>query len=209
MQYLILLVLKIEIISSAKKVLKKQYADDVIVEILQAYKKRYRQLKTSAPRESTLGGRVLVELAAMCVAFHNQIMERGQSKEKATKTLYDLTWLVYQKMGKLTWLISSIGAKSNYTHLQKATGFFRRFPFTPPSYLWEDVDTGEGIIGFNCLRCPIAKYFESQNLSNVCVETWCNLDFLLAGKIWHSELIRTGSIAGGAEICDFRWKAVS
>ncbi len=209
MKIVIIFILKANIISSAKKVLKNHYAADALIEIIKGYKKRLRQLNAVAPEEDTPGGRIMVDLAVMSVAFFQELKERGQSKESATKILFDVTWLVYQKMAKLTWFVSGMGAKSTYSHLQKATGMFRRFPFSQPSYIWEDVDTERDIIGFNCLKCPVAEYFISHNLAEVCVETWCNLDYPLADKIWHSELIRTGSIASGSEICDFRWKVKS
>jgi len=206
MKNVLLYILKIDIISSAKKVLKNHYTAGTINEILKEYRKKLHQLKVSAPRERTLGGRILIELGIITNAFYQVLIERGQSQENATKILFDVTWRVYRKIGKFSWIVSGLGAKSTYLHLQKTTKLFRKFPFSQPSYIWENVDSGKDIVGFNCLRCPVAEYFKSHNLSKLCVETWCNLDYPLADEIWHSKLIRTGSIAGGATICDFRWK---
>ncbi len=54
------------------------------------------------------------------------------------------------------------------------------------------------------MKCPVAEYFQSKGVSEFCVATWCALDYPLA-EMWDARLERTGSIAGGAEICDFRW----
>ena len=36
------------------------------------------------------------------------------------------------------------------------------------------------VVAFDCLRCPVAEYFASHNLSELCVKTFCNPDFPLA-----------------------------
>jgi len=65
-----------------------------------------------------------------------------------------------------------------------------------------------GVAAFNCLKCPVAEYFRSHHLSELCVNTWCKLDYPLARQ-WGAELERTGTIAGGAPVCDFRWHAIA
>jgi len=95
---------------------------------------------------------------------------------------------------------------SGQDKLRVATAAFRQFPFSSPSYLWEDVDAGPQTVAFNCLTCPVAEHFRANDLSTLCVNTWCALDYPLARQ-WGSVLERTGTIAGGAAVCDFRWHA--
>ena len=71
-------------------------------------------------------------------------------------------------------------------------------------YEWKDVKTAKNVVGFDCVRCPVAGYFQSKGLSKFCTKTWCSLDYPLA-ELWHGKLERTGSIAGGADKCDFLW----
>lgn len=101
------------------------------------------------------------------------------------------------------------GAMSNESvkKLRFATTAFRTFPFDSPSYLWKDVPAPPGVVAFDCLKCPVAEHFRSHNLSDLCVNTWCKLDYPLARQ-WGSELMRTGTIASGASVCDFRWHVV-
>ena len=105
-------------------------------------------------------------------------------------------------MGKLSWWLSGRG--NPYEHLFKATQLFRKFPFNSPSYKWQEVEKTSSIVSFNCVKCPVADYFKSKRLSEFCVGTWCALDYPLA-EMWDAKLERSGSIAGGAEKCDFRW----
>ncbi|MBL6748913.1 MAG: L-2-amino-thiazoline-4-carboxylic acid hydrolase [Nevskia sp.] len=55
------------------------------------------------------------------------------------------------------------------------------------------------------LHCPIADYFESQGASDLCVGTWCNLDFALA-EMWGGRLERHETLSAGCARCDFRFK---
>ena len=78
------------------------------------------------------------------------------------------------------------------------------FPFGAPSYKWRDVLTTDGVIAFDCSKCPVAEFF-GYDASELCVQSWCRLDFPLADK-WGGQLQRTGTIASGAAKCDFRWR---
>jgi len=82
---------------------------------------------------------------------------------------------------------------------------FRSFPFGSPSYEWRDVSSPDGAVAFDCVKCPVAEFFASQNASELCVQTFCRLDFPLA-ETWGGQLERSGTIASGAERCDFRWR---
>jgi len=98
------------------------------------------------------------------------------------------------------------GRTGGRDRLRVATTAFRTFPFSSPSYLWKDVEAAPRTVAFNCLKCPVAEHFRAHDLSDVCVKTWCALDFPLARQ-WGATLERTGTIAGGAAACDFRWHA--
>lgn len=74
-----------------------------------------------------------------------------------------------------------------------------------PSYEWSDVASPVGVVAFDCLKCPVAEFFASKSASELCVQTFCRLDFPLA-ETWGGELERKGTIAAGAERCDFRWR---
>lgn len=191
--------------SAAQKVLISQYNFKEIQEILDGYWQRYLQFKKEVPKMPTLGGAIMVHLAAMSRGFYVEVTARGQNEKVATQLFYDIAWQVYKKMGRFSWWIAKGGNRSGYDRVLKATQLFRFFPFNSPSYHWEEVQTDYSMVGFNCTKCPVAEYFEAHKLSSFCSNTWCALDFPLA-QLWNSELERTGSIAEGFDKCDFRWK---
>ena len=205
MKELILYWFKYQAASVARKKLIHYYKRQEVNEILPAYWRKYLQLKPEVPAMPTLGGSVTVNLAAMSTAFYQELTARGQSEEAATQLFYEIAWEVYEKMGRFSWWLAGWGNRSKYYRVLKATELFRAFPFNSPSYRWEEVQTEANTGGFNCTKCPVAEYFKKHDLSAFCSKTWCALDFPLA-ELWHAKLERSGSIAGGADKCDFRWQ---
>jgi ubiquinone biosynthesis protein len=197
---------KVQASKSARIELIKLYDTETIKQILSGYWHRYQKLKPNVPAMPTLGGYVTVHLAALSTAFYQELTARGQSEESTAKMFYDIAWKVYVKMGKLSWWLAGWGNRNVYSRLLKTTQLFRAFPFNSPSYKWKDVHMAGDVVGFDCLKCPVAEYFQSKGLSKFCTQTWCSLDYPLAEQ-WHAKLERTGSIAGGADKCDFRWAA--
>ena len=149
----------------------------------------------------------MVHLSAVTIALYQALLAAGQSKEDATRLIYDMSWLVYTKMGEVPWALAGAFSHESYEKLRFATAAFRTFPFSAPSYRFQDMDASPGTVAFNCLKCPVAEYFCSHHLPELCVNTWCQLDYPLARQ-WGAELERIGTIAGGAPVCDFRWHAV-
>jgi len=155
-----------------------------------------------------VGARFMVHLSAVTIAMYQALLLAGQSKEEATSLIYGMGWLVYTKMGEVPWTMAGFFSQDAYEKVRFATAAFRQFPFSSPSYKWQDLDAAPGVVAFNCLTCPVAQYFRSHNLSELCVNSWCKLDYPLARQ-WGAELQRTGTIAGGARVCDFRWQVVA
>ncbi|MEO7212041.1 MAG: L-2-amino-thiazoline-4-carboxylic acid hydrolase [Mucilaginibacter sp.] len=206
MKNLLLYWFKIQAAKSAKIELIKLYDIETVKQILSSYWQRYQKLKPDVPVMPTLGGYVTVHLAALSTAFYHELTTRGQNEEATAKIFYDIAWKVYIKMGKLSWWLAGWRNRNNYGRLLKTTQLFRAFPFNSPSYKWQDIKIADNVVGFDCLKCPVAEYFQSKRLSKFCTQTWCSLDYPLA-QLWHAKLKRTGSIAGGADKCDFRWTA--
>jgi len=204
MKRIILYWFKIQAASTARKLLIKHYSKKEVQEILVGYWQKYLKLKNDVPAMPTMGGSIMVHLAAMSTAFYQELTTWGNSKEKATQMFYDIAWKVYVKMGKFSWWLAGRRKKNNYQRLLTATRLFRAFPFNSPSYGWQDVKTDRNVVGFDCVKCPVAEYFSKNGLSDFCAATWCALDYPLA-EMWNAKLERSGSIAGGAKKCDFRW----
>src|SRR5450755_2036157 len=192
----------------ARKALIHRYSDHEVDDILENTWARYADLAPSVPSQETLGARFMVHLSALTLAMYEALLSAGQSAEGATALIYNTGWLVYTKMGAVPWTMAGAMSSESVKKLRVATTAFRTFPFSAPSYRFQDMDASPGTVAFNCLKCPVAEYFRSHNKSELCVNTWCKLDYPLARQ-WGAELQRTGTIASGARVCDFQWHAVT
>jgi ubiquinone biosynthesis protein len=165
---------------------------------------RYSQLVPFAPRERTLGSRINIKLACLTVSGFQELLEKGIVRNYAIELLSDITWKLYRQWGDLVFLVAKILKRDPAKQMQMAINLFLRFPFSPPGYNFERLPAPNGVY-FDMLRCPVAEYFKTQNSSDLCVGSWCNLDFALA-RIWGGRLEREKTLVSGWDHCDFRFK---
>jgi ubiquinone biosynthesis protein len=165
---------------------------------------RYYELEPTVPVESTLGAVFTTHLAAATLAIHETLVRHGFLADESYRLIYDIGWRFYTQMGEPPLLLAGAFTRTPGKRLRLATDLFRTFPFGSPGYGWRDVQSDEGVVAFDCTRCPVAEFFAKHATSELCVRTWCKLDFPLAEK-WGGQLERSGTIAMGATHCDFRW----
>lgn len=203
MHYLIIQLLKPFINASAKKVLIQHFDKNAVQAMLKNAWVEYASLKNGIQQETNFGARIMVELAVVSEAFYQQLLQKA-GVQQAYRIFNEIAWDIYSKMGGLAYRLTGFTSKNKYAHLLKAIRLFRTFPFSSPSYRWKDLPSEPGVVAFNCERCPVANYFKSRGNAQLGFNTWCQLDFRLA-KLWGGTLSLTNTIAGGAEVCDFRW----
>ena len=165
---------------------------------------RYYELEPSVEVQHTLGAVFTTHLAAATLAMHEILMRHGIPVAESHRLIYEIGWRMYTQMGESPLLLASAFTRDPIKRLKLATDVFRTFPFGSPSYQWSDVPSVDGVIAFDCTKCPVAEFFAGQNASELCVQTFCRLDFPLAEK-WGGVLQRSGTISSGAAKCDFRW----
>lgn len=154
-----------------------------------------------------VGGTLMLRLASLTAGFYQGLFLRVGDAAEARALTGEVTWRIYSKAGRLPWSLGGVGATSKVDRLRRATDVFRRFPFSPPAYEMVDVHSDDpAVVAFDVLRCPVAEYFVERGLGEVCVETWCNLDFPLAEQ-WGARLERDTQLASGDKRCEFRWHA--
>ena len=165
---------------------------------------RYYELEPTVAIQPTLGAVFSTHAATLILAMHETLLRQGVAAVQSHRLIYDIGWSVYRQMAEPPLLIASAFTRDPRKRLKLATDLFRSFPFGSPSYGWRDVSSPDGAIAFDCVKCPVAEFFASHNASELCVQTFCRLDFPLA-QTWGGRLERNGTIASGAEHCDFRW----
>jgi L-2-amino-thiazoline-4-carboxylic acid hydrolase len=189
----------------ARKVLGDRYPPAEVRQILFEAMQRYRERRGDLPAEAGMGGRWMVRCAALTAELFRTLLAHGLTRKEAIERTSALTWLLYEKMALVPGFVSKVLGRGAVDRVKRATGAFRRFPFGPPAYVMVDVPAGEGVVAFDVQRCPVAELFKAQGLSDLCISSFCNLDFPLALK-WGATLERRDTLAGGADRCDFRWR---
>ncbi len=165
---------------------------------------RYYALEPSVAIQPALGAVFSTHAAALVLAMHQTLLGHGVAAAQSHRLIFDVGWSVYRRMAAPPLLVASAFTRDPQKRLKLATDLFRSFPFGPPSYEWRDIVSSDGAIAFDCVKCPVAEFFASHDASDLCVETFCRLDFPLA-EAWGGQLKRSGTIASGAQRCDFRW----
>jgi ubiquinone biosynthesis protein len=191
----------------ARAVLKTTRLEESTDDLLKEAWARYYEIEPSIPIEPALGAVFTTHLAAATLALHEVLLRHGIAAADSHRLIYDIGWRIYVQMGEAPLLVASALTRDPHKRLKLATDIFRTFPFGAPSYEWRDVISTDGSIAFDCTKCPVAEFFAKHDASELCVQTFCRLDFPLAEK-WGGRLHRTGTIASGAPVCDFRWKPV-
>jgi ubiquinone biosynthesis protein len=90
--------------------------------------------------------------------------------------------------------------------LRLSVNAFLTYPFGSPGYRFDDVPEEDGR-SLKMVRCPVADYLGQRDAADLCAGSWCNLDYALA-EMWGAHLERSGTLAGGASCCDFRFHAL-
>ncbi len=189
---------------NVRQLLRQHHSDAEVKVLLDEGWQRYSEIEPDIPVLDQIGPTFVLHLAGVVPAMNQILVEAGHSPEAARELLYDSGWLVYTRMGEGPFLLASAFTDDPHKKMEVATRLFRGFPFGPPAYDWRDVETADNVVAFDCLKRPVAEYFVRHGEGELCFATFCQLDFPLAEQ-WGGRLERTGTLAIGASVCDFRW----
>ncbi len=166
---------------------------------------KFDQLAPQIPREPTRGNRMNMMLACMTLAFFQTLQARSVDSAYAIELVGDVAWKVYEKWGVLPRWVARLLTPDPVKRMRMGVNMFLRFPFNAPGYKHTRLPSKDGM-SLDMHRCPVAEYFRSNDAADLCVGSWCNLDYALA-EMWGGWLERSGTLAGGDDRCRFRFKA--
>ncbi len=169
---------------------------------------RYGERGGTLPPQPTIGSAMNVRLACFTMSFFDALLEKDIERTYAIELIADAAWQVYHLWSRLALALAHVtpGKKVLGFATINDTGDRRsvslRFPFNSPGYRIETV-SAEGGTAFDVMHCPVAAFFRTQGASDLCVASWCNLDYPLA-EMTREKLVRTKTLVGGQDRCDFR-----
>jgi L-2-amino-thiazoline-4-carboxylic acid hydrolase len=165
----------------------------------------YDELASTVPRAPTVGSRMNLLLACMTFSCFRTLLSMDVERPYAVELIGDIAWKLYEAWGQLPRAIARLSRRDAREQLRLCVNLFLRFPFGPPGYRFNRLPSSEGI-SLDIIHCPVASYLKKQGAADLCVGTWCNLDFALA-EMWGGRLERGETLAAGCARCDFRFKA--
>jgi ubiquinone biosynthesis protein len=180
-----------------------RFETDDVERVLRSGWRHFEALAPGLPSQPNLSGKVSVLGAAMLLALVQSLIEAGVEREYANRLVAEVGWAAYlRSMGRLgPWLLRKLSANPR-ERLRLAMEIGLGYEFTEPAYHHRRVAVAGGD-GFDMLRCPIADYLAAQHASDLCTTAFCALDYRIF-ELVGMRLERSGTIGGGADLCDFR-----
>ena len=136
-------------------------------------------------------------------ALYRAVQEHGMSPADAAVLIETVMWDVYQPVTAALYKFSWLRSAKHETRVKWLFGMITRYFFTAP-FCHRTIPSKTGV-SFDVTLCPLADYFKDQGVPELTEPAAGNLDYRMARE-WGVELVRTQTIADGAEYCDFRWK---
>jgi hypothetical protein len=175
--------------------------------IREGARRRLRALAPELPRFHQRVNRSLFESNAALVGLYRALLEDGQLEREAALAGVDAVLqaaynrrLASPRKGKLASIALRLPVLRNLG-LRAA----ERAASEPGGFVMRRVDSPGDLLALDVERCPISTFFAEQGVPEL-GPLVCKLDDLLVAKLPGITLERSGTIATGAERCDFRYR---
>jgi len=156
-------------------------------------------------KKETFGATIMVKLSLLTLIIYEKLLAENIDKQIAIQLTSKINWIIYENLTHKFWFFTRLFSTRPIKRVKIAMNFFiKYFPYKSPGYEMEILKTENKIVAFNVTKCPAAEFFKEHNLNELCIESWCNLDYPLAEK-WNVKLERNTTIAKGNELCDFKF----
>lgn len=156
------------------------------------------------PLARTRAGRFNVQTAAYLLAVRDALIGTGIPAGQAEDLLADS---MYRVMRRLHRPIDAVAAvlhpRDPLARVRSREKIDEALFFRRPDWVMTDVGTPSGY-AFDVHRCLYADYLRGRGEQEFCQRVLCAQDHRMAearGEL----LVRTGTLAGGADRCDFRY----
>jgi len=160
------------------------------------------QLSPSRPRYS-FSLNLLMRYMEWSLSLYRAAQEHGMSQVEAGEFVETVAVEYYQPVPVAMFKLSRLRSAKRETRVKWIFGIITRYFFTPPfEHQHLPSDTG---VAFDVTVCPLADYFKEQGVLELTEYAACNPDSCLERALG-IKLVRSQTIAKGAEYCDFRWE---
>jgi hypothetical protein len=136
-------------------------------------------------------------------ALYRAGQEHGMSQAEAGALVEMVMTDAYRPVPAAFFKLSRLRSAKRETRVKWILGMITRYFFTSP-FRHRHLPSEAGV-AFDVTLCPLADYLRDQGVPELTPHAACNLDYC-AAREFGVDLVRTQTIADGAEHCDFRWQ---
>lgn len=156
------------------------------------------------PMARTPAGRTDIQLASYLLALRDALVETGRSPQAAADLLAEMVSTMMGRLQRpLDVLAAAVHPKDPFARTQFRENLARRVLYRPPDWVMTDVES-PSCYAFDVQRCLYADYFAWRGEAGFCQRVLCDQDQRMAERRGQA-LVRAGTLAGGADRCDFRY----
>lgn len=143
-------------------------------------------------------------MASYLLALRDALVETGKPPEEAVDLLAEVTSGVMGRLQRpLDVLAATVHPRDPFARTRFRENLARRLFYRPPDWVMTDVEV-PGCYAFDVHRCLYADYLAGRGESQFCQRVLCDQDQQMAQRRGQP-LLRAGTLAGGADRCDFRY----
>ena len=170
---------------------------------VQARRHPSTQEAISGPVGRRLAVNIMIRQMEWLCALYYALKDKGMSPEEAVALVEQVGLEVYRPVASDLFQFSRLRSAKRSTRVTWLLGLMTRYFFSSP-FIHRPIPATGGY-SFDVTRCPLANYFSDRGVPELTPHAACNLDYAAAG-VFGVDLLRTQTIAGGADHCDFRWR---
>jgi hypothetical protein len=178
------------------------FGTEQVQSVLAAADDAYPNLAARIPA-SQAGARHLLRTSAYVIAMQRALVEHGLEEERANALLSDMVFASIIPARTALHRISALRHRDPLRRAAWGSRIARRLYYAEPGWVIQDVPVPGGF-GMDITRCAVAEYFDSVGMNQLCQTAICDQDVRSATH--HGIVLeRSGTLATGADRCDFRY----
>ena len=177
-------------------------ADHVIARADTAYGPLVAQIP-----DANRGARHLLRIGAYSIALFRSLTDEQIEAEAATELVADAVFVAIRPGRDALTRLGRLRHHDRLRAAQWSSDLARRFYYTEPGWRMQEVAVDDGF-GMDITRCVVAEYFDQVGEAELCQRVICHQD-VRSAEHHGITLVRSGTLAGGADRCDFRYQVPS
>ena len=173
-------------------------ADHVIARVDTAYEPLVAQIP-----DANRGARHLLRIGAYSIALYRSLTDEQIATQPATELVSDAVFAAIRPGRDMLTRLGRLRHRDRLRAARWSSDLARRFYYAEPGWRIREVAVDDGF-GMDITRCVIAEYFDQLGEAELCQRVICHQD-VRSAEHHGITLVRSGTLAGGADRCDFRY----